>query len=169
MKSYFLTAIISAGLLSISTTAMSANGQNGSDILKDKAISYAIQYQKDTHFDLKAASRDLSQNAIDLGKIYGSGYQLKLTDITSTQCVEEVANLGIDSETFVKKALAGQYKTIVNVNGNIVMLVAGGAGELTYTVIDRGGYCMVDKSVHDAYWAATVIRMSIDVINVTFS
>ncbi len=169
MKSYVLATIMSAGLLSIATTAMGANSQNAANILKDKAISYAIQYQKDTHFDIKTASRELSQNAIDLGKIYSSGYQLNLTDITSAQCLDELTNLGIDSQTFFKKAIAGEYKTIVNVNGNIVMLIASGAGELTYTVIDQGHYCMVEKSVHDAYWAANIIRMGIDIINVTFS
>lgn len=169
MKSHLLAAIISAGLLSISTTAMCANTQNAANILKDKAISYAMHYEKDTNFDIKTASRELSQNAIDLGKIYSSSYQLKLNDITSEQCLEEVANLGIDSQTFVNKALASQYKTIVVVNGNIVMLIAGGAGQLTYTVIDKGGYCTIDKSIHDSYWAANIIRLAIDGINITFS
>jgi len=169
MKSYLLAAMITTGLLSISTTAMCANAQNAADIIKDKAISYAIYYKKNPNFDIKTASSELSQNAIDLGKIYGGGYQLTLSDITSEQCLTELAKLGIDSQTFVNKALAGQYKTIVDVNGNIVMLIAGGAGQLTYTVIDKGGYCTIDKSIHDAYWAANIIRLGIDGINVVFS
>src|SRR5436190_14586613 len=103
MKTLSIT-IISAGLLTTSMIAMSASSQPAVEVFKDKAISYAVQYEKNANFDLHAASRELSQNAQALGKIYGSGYQVTPNDITSEQCLEEVAKLGLDSQTFVNKA-----------------------------------------------------------------
>lgn len=169
MKLHFLTTLFSASLLIGAQAYAAPQAQDGANILKDKAISYAVQASKEANFDMKAASQQLSQDAFSLGKIYSSGYALKLSDVTSEQCLEEVAQLGVDSQTFINKALAGQYKTIAVVNGNFVMLIAAGAGELTYTVIDKGGYCTIEKSIHDAYWAANIIRLGIDGINVAFS
>ena len=47
-------------------------------------------------------------------------------------------------------ALAGYYKQIV-VNGNVVMLIAATAGKITYSILDNGNYCYIDKSIKDAY------------------
>jgi len=169
MKSQLLTMIFSMSLISLSTAHAYPQAQDGAKILQDKAISYAMLATKDTHFDIKAASQELSQNALDLGKMYSGKYELTLRDITSSQCMDELSKLGIDSGQFLDKALAQQYKTVFTVNGNQVMMIAAGAGELTYTVIDQGGFCTIDKSIHDAYWSANIIRLSIDGLNVTFS
>jgi len=169
MKFQSLPILLSISALSVATAYASPQAQDGAKILQDKAISYAMHAKADAQFDVKAASRELSQNALELGKIYSGNYDVKLNDITEEQCLNEVAQLGVDSESFLNKALAQQYKTIATVNGNQVMMIASGAGEITYIVIDKGGYCTVDKSRRDAYWAANIMRLGLDGLNVTFS
>jgi hypothetical protein len=169
MKILFQAFIALVSLISLSTTYAYPQAQDGAKILQDKAMSYALYSAQHANFNTKAASRELSQNALDLGKIYSGNYQLQLADITVEQCVDEVTQLGIDSENFINKAIARQYKTIVTADGNVVMLIAGGAGELTYIVINQGKYCTIDKSRHDAYWSAAIIRLAMDKLDVMFS
>ena len=168
-KCVVLTGIFLAGALSFSAAYAygTMDADAGSKIFKDKAIQYAIQAAKNPNFDFKAASNKLSENAITLGRIYAQG--VLESDITSAACVAEIAELGLESQNFLNKALAGGYKTYGVVNGNFVMLISASAGQIAYLAIDRGGYCLVDKSIHDSYWAGKVIRLGIDGLNVAFS
>lgn len=169
MKLHFLAAFFSAGLMVSAAAHAVPQVQYGANIIKENAISYAMRSSQDAGFDVKTASRQLYLDTKNLVEVYnGGGYNL-VDDVTSAQCFAENAKLDIDSQTFIKKALGGQYKTISMVNGNLVMLIAGGAGELTFTVIDKGHFCSIDKSIHDSYWAANIIRMGIDGLDVTFS
>jgi hypothetical protein len=166
MRGTLLTATISVGLFLFSAQATYANPADSARVLEDKAISYANRYANEPNPDIKIAAHDISQDAIMLGKSYSQSYGLRV--ISSAECLDEVTKLGVDSETFTQNALAGKYKTIV-VNGNIVMLIAASAGTLTYTVLDKGNYCNIEKSTNDAYWTAYIFRLALGGINITFS
>lgn len=167
MKRILIMAGLVAGISALSAASAAPDAQYGANIIKEKAIHFATEAAKDPHFDMQAASRVLSQDAMALGKVYGHGFAM--LDVTSAQCLEEVALLGLQAQTFLNKALAGEYKTIVMVNGNLVMLAAAGAGSITYLAIDRGGYCHQEASIHDSYWAANIIRLGMDGVNLAFS
>lgn len=167
MRGRLLTTAIFVGVFLLSAQCIYANPADSARILEDKAISYASRYANDSNFDIKIAARDISQDAIMLGKNYSLIFGLKV--ISSAECLEEVTKLGTDSEMFTQNALAGKYKTIVMVNGNLVMLSGASAGTLTYTVLDKGNYCNVEKSTSDAYWAAHILRLALGGINIAFS
>lgn len=167
MKKSYLSKIVF--LLTVCFFTQYAFANPASDFLKNKAKNYAILYANNPKVDLKAASRELSENALKLGEMYENKYAMQFSPVTTQQCLEVVTNLGLDSNNFLNKAMLGQYKKIAIIDGNIVMMIAGGAGLLTYTVIDKGGYCHKEKSVHDAYWAANIILIGIDDIDMMFS
>lgn len=154
-----LLALATTGLLVVCMQAAYADSAN-------YVASTARDFAMNPNLDIKAAQHYLAQNPLGLGHSYAQNYGVQLK--TSAECLEEVAQLGIDANTFTQNALAHQYKTIAVVDGNIVMLVASGASLLTYTVLDQGNYCNIEKSTNDAYWAAYVFRMGMSAIDVAF-
>ena len=167
MRVNLLSVATAVGLLLISSQTIYANPSNSARILEDKAISYASQHANETNFDVNVAAQDISQEAMMLGKNYSHSYGL--TTVSPVECLEEVAKLSMDSGNFAQNALSGQYRKIMMVDGNAVMLVASAAGTLTYVALDKGGFCNKEKSTTDAYWTARIFRLALGSINVAFS